>query len=58
LSFNYVNNICKLVIKYSEFIIIFKSENNLLFITDIEALKYGYQIGLDTLVVHTINYEY
>lgn len=38
--------------------IILDGENITLFKTDIESLKYGYQIGLDTLVVHTINDEY
>ena len=50
--------ICKLVIKYFEFISIFNYESSMLKKTDVEALKYGYQIGLETLVVHTINYEY
>jgi len=53
-----VYGICKLVIKYFEFASTFDSENNTLLKTDVEALKYGYPIGLDTLVVHTINYEY
>jgi len=48
----------KLVIKYFEFIIIFNDASSKLNITDIDTLKYGYQIGLDTLLVHTINYEY
>jgi len=46
------------VIKYFEFIIFFNDESNKLIKTDVETLKYGYQIGLDTLLVHTINYEY
>jgi len=46
------------VIKYNEFISILKSENNILNKTDIETLKYRDPIGLDTLVVYTINYEY
>lgn len=44
--------------KYFEFTSIFYGENSILFKTDVEALKYGDPIGLDTLVVHTINYEY
>lgn len=46
------------MIKYFEFTIIFNGENNILFKTDIETLKYGYRIGLDTLLVRTINDEY
>ena len=48
----------KLVIKYSEFVSIPKYENNTLYKIDIETLKYGDQIGLETLVVHTVKYEY
>ncbi len=44
--------------KYFEFTIIFYSVNSILLKTDVEALKYGHLIGLDTLVVHTINDEY
>lgn len=51
-------NICKLVIKYFKFTSILDGENSILNKTDIDTLKYGYQIGLDTLLVHTINYEY
>ena len=58
MSFNYVYDICKLVIKYNELMIITESENNIQIKTDVEALKYGHPIGLDTLVVHTINNEY
>ena len=46
------------MIKYFEFTSISYSADSTLLKTDIEALKYGYQIGLDTLLVHTINYEY
>jgi len=46
------------VIKYFEFTSIPYGVNSILVKTDIEALKYGHPIGLDTLVVHTINYEY
>jgi len=46
------------VIKYNEFIIIILYENILLIINDIETLKYDYRIGLDTLLVYTIKYEY
>jgi len=58
LSFFEVDNIYKLVIKYSEFVGITKSENDLLLKTDVEAWKRGYQIGLGTLVVHALNDEY
>jgi hypothetical protein len=34
-----------------------KGESNNLIFTDIEALRYGDQTGLGTLVVHTINDE-
>jgi len=46
------------VIKYNKFIIIIKYEDILLIINDINTLKYNYQIGLDTLLVYTIKYEY
>jgi len=46
------------VIKYNEFIVIIKFEKILLIINDIELLKYNYRIGLDTLLVCTIKYEY
>jgi len=46
------------VIKYNEFIIIIKYEDILLIKNDIDALKYNYRIGLDTLLVYTIKYEY
>jgi len=44
--------------KYNEFIIIIKYEDILLTQNDVEALKYKYRIGLDTLLVYTIKYEY
>lgn len=53
-----VNGCFRLVIKYSESKIIFKGEDNLQQKNDIEALKYNNQIGLDTLVVYTVNDEY
>jgi len=46
------------VIKYNEFIIIIKYEDILLIKNDVDALKYNYRIGLDTLLVYTIKYEY
>jgi len=46
------------VIKYSKFISIIKYEDILLLKNDIETLKYNYRIGLDTLLVYTIKYEY
>ena len=46
------------MIKYNEFIIIIFYEDILLIIYDIETLKYNYRIGLDTLLVYTIKYEY
>jgi len=58
LSFNYVYDICKLVIKYNELMIITESENNIHIKTDVEALKRGHQIGLGTLVAHALNDEY
>jgi len=44
--------------KYIEFIIIINYENILLLKNDIEVLKYNYRIGLDTLLVYTVKYEY
>ncbi len=35
-----------------------EGESNYLFISDAETRKHGYQIGLETLVVHAINDEY
>lgn len=46
------------MIKYSKFIIIINYEGILLIKSDVETLKYNYRIGLDTLVVYTIKYEY
>ena len=46
------------MIKYNEFIIIFKYEDILLIKNDVDTLKYKYRIGLDTLLVYTIKYEY
>jgi len=46
------------VIKYIEFISIIKYEGILLLKNDIDVLKYKYRIGLDTLLVYTIKYEY
>jgi len=34
------------------------SHGNLLFNIDAEVLQFGYQTGLETLVVHTLNDEY
>jgi len=36
----------------------FKGESGIRYTSDAQALKYGYQRGLETLVVHTLNYEY
>jgi len=58
LSFYKVSNIYKLVMKYIEFVGIFKSESNLLIKTDIDAWKCGYRLGLETLLAHTVNDEY
>ena len=38
--------------------IYFQNENFKLIIIFIDTLKYGYQIGFGTLVVHTLKYEY
>lgn len=35
-----------------------KGESNYSIISDTETRRYGYQIGLETLVVHTVNDEY
>ena len=46
------------MIKYNEFVSIIKYEDILLIKNDIEALKYKNRIGLDTLLVYTVKYEY
>ena len=46
------------MIKYIESIGIIKYEGILLPKNDIEVLKYNYRIGLDTLLVYTVKYEY
>lgn len=53
-----VFKIYNLAIKCIEFIYIFNNENFKLFTIIIDTLKYGYQIGFGTLVVHTLKYEY
>ncbi len=53
-----VNIIYKGAIKCEKFIVYTKSENNLLYWTDVEAWKYSDRSGLETLVVYTSNYEY
>ena len=58
LSYIKVNNIYKLVIKYIEFVGIFIYENSSPNITDVDALKCRYQLGLETLLAYTLNYEY
>jgi len=46
------------VIKYNEFVSIIKYKGILLIENDIDALKYKNRIGLDTLLVYTVKYEY
>ena len=46
------------MIKYCEFAITFDDENNLLLFFDAETWKLRYRIGLDTLLVCVVNYEY
>lgn len=58
MNFFEIINIYRLVIKYSELIIIFNYENKLFKKIDVDTLKYGFQKGLDTLLVYTINDEY
>jgi len=58
LIFYFVGGCNKLVIKYNEFIMIFLSENCSQIKNDTEALKYKYRIGLDTLLVYTLNDGY
>jgi len=53
-----VYNSYELVIKYIEFIRIFIYEDSLPKITDIDALKCRYQLGLETLLAYTFNNEY
>lgn len=52
--------ICKvynLILTDNHIIKIFNNHGNILCIIIIAALKYGEQIRLETLVVHTLNYE-
>ena len=42
----------------NDIIRIFKSHDNILHLIDIDTLKYGERIRLETLVVHTLNYDY
>ena len=58
LSFLEVSNTYKIAIKCNQFIRVTISEGNLLYQTDVEAWKCSYRIGLETLVVYTLNYEY
>jgi len=57
-SYFKVNNNYELVIKYIEFIKIFIYEDSLPKLTDIDALKCRYQLGLETLLAYTFNNEY
>ena len=52
------NNNIKLALKCAKSNSITKGHGNFLFFIDTEALKYGYQSGFETLVVHTLNDEY
>jgi len=58
LSYLEINNIYTLVIKYREFVRIFKNKNNLLQLTDVDAWKCRERKGLETLLAYTLNYEY
>jgi len=44
--------------KYSEFVMVFKYENNIFYKIDIDAWKCRYQLGLETLLAYTVNYGY
>ena len=46
------------MIKYWEFASITEYEGNILLLIDTETLKHSYRIGLDTLLVWVVNYEY
>lgn len=46
------------MIKYDEFVAIFLSEDCLQILNDTETLKYTNRIGLDTLLVYTLNDGY
>ena len=47
-----------LTLKCGKFSNISDSHGSFLLYIDTEALKYGDQTGLETLIVHTLNYEY
>jgi len=44
--------------KYVEFAMITEDENHYLNTTDVDAWKCRYQLGLETLLAYTVNYEY
>ncbi len=58
LSLIEVNIIYKRAIKCEKFMVYTRSENNLLYLTDVETWKYRNRTGLETLVVYTSNDEY
>jgi len=58
LNFYKINIICKLVIKYRKFTRNSLYEGSLFIKIDIDALKCRYQLGLETLLAYTVNYEY
>lgn len=57
-NYKKIFRIYNLAIKCIEFIYTSNDENFKFFIIFIDTLKYGYQIGFGTLVVHTLKYEY
>ena len=46
------------MIKYREFAVMANYEGNFLLFIDADTLKHRYRIGLDTLLVWVVNYEY
>ena len=46
------------MIKYINFKIASKCENNFFFFTDANVWKYRWQIGFETLLVYTVKHEY
>jgi hypothetical protein len=53
-----MHNACRRGIEYVESIGVFIYESDTLFLTDVEAWKCSYQIGVVSLVVYTLNDEY
>jgi hypothetical protein len=46
------------MIEYVDFTVGFECGNNKLEATDVKAWKYSHQVGVVSLLVYTVNYEY